>query len=87
MLFQHAWGLTVEFMQEFLGSAVNTEMSSTLEKKSNDFYVPSDTVYQYLEQFTLLGNLRSKVSRLSQLFTFTIKKLKRKFFNRGPSQT
>lgn len=52
MLSQHTWGLTVEFMQGFLGSAVNIQMPSTLEKKANDFYTPADTVHQYLEQFS-----------------------------------
>lgn len=57
MLPQHTWGLTVEFMQGFLGAAVNTQMPPSLEKKSNDFYVPADTVYQYLEQFAAFRKL------------------------------
>lgn len=48
----NCWELLREFLQGFLGSAVQTAVPPHLQARMQDAYLPMDTVHQYLEHFT-----------------------------------
>lgn len=48
----NCWELMREFLQGFLGSAVQTTQPAYLQNRMQEIYLPMDTVHQYLEHFT-----------------------------------
>lgn len=49
----NCWDLLREFLQGFLGSCVQSAQPAYLQARNNDIYQPIDTIYQYLEHFSL----------------------------------
>lgn len=48
----NCWDLMREFLQGFLGSAVQTTPPAYLQNRLQEIYVPMDTIHQYLEHFS-----------------------------------